>query len=283
VQMNMSINKQTTSVAMTINENVQLSQDGTAVHDLTISMDYRPTHFFSTEAPDYRDYLRVYVPQNAVFDSGTGFDQNIKPVFAFTAQPTPAPPLCVRSQPLPPAPNPNPNPNPGPTPSPTATPLPPAPANAPNVTPLALPPGQVAFPCTPPQAPQCDSGKFAPEDNFIGWTSFTSGSLPSFTDNFGGPTNFASDEPGRAMFGGLVVIPRNCTANLELQWHVPHIGGNASATGQPYTIEIQRQSGTSPTYNLVVQPANGVKIAPLNKRIKQLGQDMIFNLAPPKT
>nr|MBA3826274.1 hypothetical protein [Ktedonobacterales bacterium] len=106
--------------------------------------------------------------------------------------------------------------------------------------------------------------------------------LPSFTDNFGEPTNFASDEPGRAMFGGLVVLPRNCATTLELQWHVPHIGGKATAQAQNYTIEIQRQSGTLPNYNLVVQAADGVKVAPLSKKIKGLGQDMIFTLMAKK-
>jgi hypothetical protein len=42
-------------------------------------------------------------------------------------------------------------------------------------------------------------------------------------DKLGGPTETTSDVPGRAMWGGFVVIPPFCTANLTLSWYVPGI------------------------------------------------------------
>jgi hypothetical protein len=70
-------------------------------------------------------------------------------------------------------------------------------------------------------------------------------------DTIGGPTNFKSDEPGRAMFGGWVVIPKNCTMTVSLSWYVPILGQ------LPYTLLIQRQAGTFPQLDLVVHPVNG--------------------------
>jgi hypothetical protein len=70
-------------------------------------------------------------------------------------------------------------------------------------------------------------------------------------DTIGGPTNFKSDVPGRAMFAGWVVIPKNCTMTISLSWYVPAMGTT------PYTLLVQRQASTFPQLNLVVHPANG--------------------------
>jgi hypothetical protein len=66
-------------------------------------------------------------------------------------------------------------------------------------------------------------------------------------DTVGKPTNLQSDEPGRAMFGGYVVIPKNCTATVTLSWSVPPI-----ASMEDYQLLIQRQAGTFPEYHLTV-------------------------------
>jgi hypothetical protein len=42
-------------------------------------------------------------------------------------------------------------------------------------------------------------------------------------DKLAGPTQTTSDVPGRAMWGGFVVMPPYCTANLTLSWYVPNI------------------------------------------------------------
>jgi hypothetical protein len=68
-------------------------------------------------------------------------------------------------------------------------------------------------------------------------------------DKIGLPTNFQSDEPGRAMFGGYVVIPKNCTMTVTLSWYVPPQGHN------PYELLVQRQAATFPELDLTVLPS----------------------------
>jgi hypothetical protein len=70
-------------------------------------------------------------------------------------------------------------------------------------------------------------------------------------DTIGPPTNFTSDFSGRAMFGGYVVVPKNCTMMVTLSWYVPPIG-----TG-PYKLLVQRQAGTFPELDLTVLPTPG--------------------------
>ncbi|HLZ56389.1 MAG TPA: DUF4012 domain-containing protein [Ktedonosporobacter sp.] len=71
-------------------------------------------------------------------------------------------------------------------------------------------------------------------------------------DTIGPPTNFHSDEPGRAMFAGYVVIPKNCTMTVTLSWYVPPLGKDA------YTLLVQRQAGTFPVLDLTILPPAGV-------------------------
>src|SRR5207244_810347 len=82
-------------------------------------------------------------------------------------------------------------------------------------------------------------------------------SAPSISDSDGGrwhpldtigpPTNHTSDEPGRAMFAGWVVVPKNCTMTVTLSWYVPPQGQN-----HPYTLLVQRQAGTFPELDLTI-------------------------------
>ncbi|HCI81697.1 MAG TPA: hypothetical protein DHW02_18625, partial [Ktedonobacter sp.] len=67
----------------------------------------------------------------------------------------------------------------------------------------------------------------------------------------GPPTNMTSDEPQRAMYGGWVIIPKNCTLTVSLSWYVPPMG-NA-----PYSLLVQRQSGTYPLVDVTILPAPG--------------------------
>jgi hypothetical protein len=69
-------------------------------------------------------------------------------------------------------------------------------------------------------------------------------------DVTGPPTNLQSDEPERAMFGGWVVIPKNCTMNVTLSWYVP-------PTGQPYSFLLQEQASVYGPLDLTVQPDAG--------------------------
>jgi hypothetical protein len=60
-----------------------------------------------------------------------------------------------------------------------------------------------------------------------------------------------SDEPGRAMFGGLVVVPKNCSMTVTLSWYVPPL------SAAPYSLLVQRQAGTFPELNLTILPTPG--------------------------
>jgi hypothetical protein len=75
------------------------------------------------------------------------------------------------------------------------------------------------------------------------------GAEPLPLDTIGPPTNRMSDEAGRAMFGGWVIVPKNCTMNVTLSWYVPPMGNGA------YTLLVQRQAGTLPELELSVLPA----------------------------
>ena len=99
-------------------------------------------------------------------------------------------------------------------------------------------------------------------------------------DTIGGPTNRVSDEAGRAMFGGYVVIPKNCTMTVTLSWYVPPIGQGA------YSLLVQRQAGTFPELNLTILPTPG-NCATLHTQglyvDSVLGQDTSFTLAKTNT
>jgi len=71
-------------------------------------------------------------------------------------------------------------------------------------------------------------------------------------DTVGPPTNLVSDEPGRAMFGGWVIVPKNCTMTVTLSWYVPPQGNTT-----PYSLLVQRQSGTFPELALTILPTPG--------------------------
>lgn len=62
-----------------------------------------------------------------------------------------------------------------------------------------------------------------------------------------GPTNTTSDEPGRAMYGGWVIVPKNCTMNVTLSWYVP-------PTGHSYSLLVQRQAGIFSELDLSILP-----------------------------
>ena len=77
------------------------------------------------------------------------------------------------------------------------------------------------------------------------------GSLWLPLDTIGPPTNLVSDEPGRAMFGGWVIVPKNCTMTVTVSWYVPPTSFN------PYSLQVQRQAGTFPELDLTILPTPG--------------------------
>jgi hypothetical protein len=68
-------------------------------------------------------------------------------------------------------------------------------------------------------------------------------------DQVGPPPNTDSDMPGRAMYGGWINLPKNCTINVGLSWYVP-----PSPANHPYSLMFQRQSSTFPDLDLTILP-----------------------------
>ncbi len=98
---------------------------------------------------------------------------------------------------------------------------------------LLCPVGQSQPGAEPPSITDPDGGRWRP------------------LDTIGPPTNRTSDEPGRAMFAGLVVVPKNCTMTVTLSWYVPPMGHG------PYALLVQRQAGTFPELDLTILPTPG--------------------------
>jgi len=68
-------------------------------------------------------------------------------------------------------------------------------------------------------------------------------------DMIGPPQNLQSDEAGRAMFGGWVVIPKNCKMKVTLSWYVP------PTSQHPYSLLLQAQASVYAALDLTIQPA----------------------------
>jgi hypothetical protein len=78
VQSNMSASKASIYVNTTINDTIKLDASGGAQHTMQMTLDYQKkgdVYGFDT----YRDYVRVYVPEESRLISGDGFDQYGQP------------------------------------------------------------------------------------------------------------------------------------------------------------------------------------------------------------
>ena len=49
------------------------------------------------------------------------------------------------------------------------------------------------------------------------------------------------------MFGGYIVVPKNCTATATISWYVPPI------THSSYSLLVQRQASTLPELDITLQ------------------------------
>lgn len=251
VQANVSVNKGSKYVNTTINEHVWLKSNGDAYHDLTVSLDYQPRGNVYGQLT-YRDYVRVYTAPNARFLYGSGFDQNIKQLLTPGQPLKPVPPLCYIFAGAPPTPLPPPVPNPD---DPTQPP-----------TPYTY----SGTPCQPAQAPTCTAGSSNLNGLFLPggsseWIARFGGSLSDHMDDIGAPTTLVSDESGRGMFGGLIVVPAFCQATFEIAWMVPHIAGSSTQHNQPFTFAMERQSGTSNDVTIDIEPASDANIPPIKQ------------------
>ncbi len=53
------------------------------------------------------------------------------------------------------------------------------------------------------------------------------------------------------MFGGWVIVPKNCTMTVTVSWYVPPLGTT------PYSLQVQRQAGTFPELDITILPTPG--------------------------
>lgn len=247
VQANISISKASQYVQTAEQDNIYLDPQGGATHNLTITLTYNqtgPVYGYDT----YADYIRVYAPANAVFEGGDGFDTGKA--------------LCTPG-------------NSGTTTGtggPVKPPPPPPPPPGKGTPPL---PGCEQYAKSfPSNARYCPSGNYSLGQNaWVPGKGFTNWPI----DGLGAPTQLTSDLPGRAMWGGLTVTPKNCNSYITLSWYVPNVVKHVP--GQPlYSVLVQKQGGYIPTVEISIDTSalNGVK--PYNFQSDIFG-DRLFSLA----
>ncbi len=243
-QANVSIAKSTPNVAVDVHDEVALDAAGGATHHVLITFantlsKVNPYSYITT----YRDYVRVYVPQQSQLQFANGFDTGT--------------PVCWA-----------------------------APASNPGA----------GEPARFRSLPFCPSSGFFPDKSLVcpngGWGPGPEGSNIFGNDgntnwpveDTGYPTNTTSDLPGLAMYGGYVVVPRNCTATVTLNYYVPNVALPAASVGAQapaYSYLVERQAGAPVTLNLHIQPASTVA-AESNKSVQfsgTLGRDLTFTVA----
>ena len=190
VQSNVSVSKASQYVRTNLQDTVTLDAAGGATHVMKLRLAYTqigPVWGWDT----YRDYVRVYVPPNARFLWGEGFDTGF------------AHPFCTTTC-------------------------------RPDVF------GDGTLLC-----PAGNQSWWAPW-----WVDDPLGTEAAHAINrTGPPTNMSSDETGRAMYAGWVIVPKNCNLTVSLSWYVPPTGHH------PYTLLVQRQSSTLPTLDLTILPS----------------------------
>ncbi len=95
-------------------------------------------------------------------------------------------------------------------------------------------------------------------------------------DVTGPPQNQQSDEQGRAMFGGWVVIPKNCTMKVTVSWYVPPM------SKQPYSLLLQAQANVYSPLDLTIQSAAGTCVQQQGKSLHFAqvmdGEDLFFSV-----
>jgi Protein of unknown function (DUF4012) len=133
------------------------------------------------------------------------------------------------------------------------------------------------FSCGQDNASSPSDVRYCPNGNYSLGIEWATTAWPN--DGLGPPTEMQSDLPGRAMWGGLTLTPKNCISNITLSWSVPN--AVQKVNGQPsYTMLIQKQSGVTPTIELTIDASaiKGLKSLQFNGDITT---DKAFTLAPP--
>lgn len=96
-------------------------------------------------------------------------------------------------------------------------------------------------------------------------------------DVTGPPPNQQSDEAGRGMFGGWVVIPKDCTMKITVVWYVPPMG-------KQYNLLLQAQASVYAPLDLTIHPAAGTCVGQQGKGLHfesvMDGEDLSFGVKP---
>jgi len=231
VQSNISISKASQYVHTTEQDNITLDAQGGALHNLTITLDYKqtgPVYGYDT----YADYIRVYAPANAQFISGDGFD-SLKS-------------LCTSKPPS---------------------------GGTDGLT-VPLPKGSD---CKQYNNSFPSNARYCPDGNYsLGQSGYSFGNWP--VDGLSGPTELTSDLPGRAMWGGLTLTPKNCTSTITLQWYVPNEVMNIPGQS-PYSILVQKQGGYIPTVQITIDTSAITELQPFSFQ-GDVATDKLFSLPP---
>jgi len=211
VQANISISKASQYVHTTYQDNIVLDAQGGATHNLAITLDYRQTG--PVYGYDtYADYIRVYAPAGAQLLGGDGFDSGHA--------------LCIPKQPS-------------------------TSQGGTGGLPASKPPPGTG--CAQYNAGFPDSSRYCPGGNYSLGLGYVPGKgiMNWPVDGVGGPTQLSSDLPGRAMWGGLTVTPKNCISTITLQWYVPHEVKNVRGQS-PYAVLVGKQGGYVPQVQITV-------------------------------
>ena len=252
VQSNISISKASQYVHTTEQDNVSFDAQGGAYHNLTITLNYKqtgPVYGYDT----YADYIRVYAPANAQLQGGDGFDSGHcmsgAPSSTGTGSNSTGNSCCSSN----------------PVPKPTGG----------NGKPPSQGTGSQPDPCAQFATSFPSSARYCPNGNY----SLGLRGLGSYwpNDSLGPPTEVTSDLPGRAMWGGLTLTPKNCISTITIQWYVPNaiqqIAGHPS-----YSILVQKQGGYIPTVQITVDTSAVPGLKPLNFQ-GDIVADRLFTLS----
>ncbi len=252
VQANISISKASQYVHTTEHDYITLDAQGGATHTLTITLDYNqtgPVYGYDT----YADYIRVYAPPNAQFLGGDGFDTGqclARPATGTQGTATSGNKCCTTG------------------PRPTGGSGKPPSGGRTGKDPCAI--YNSYFP---------DNGRYCPngtyslgQSGYVFYNSFSNWPV----DSLGGPTALTSDLPGRAMWGGLTLTPKNCISTITLQWYVPHEVKHIPGQS-PYSILVQKQGGYIPTVQITIDTSAIKGLKPFSFEGKMVA-DRMFSL-----
>jgi hypothetical protein len=236
VQANISISKASQYVHTTYQDNIVLDAQGGATHNLTITLNYQQTG--PVYGYDtYADYIRVYAPAGAQLLGGDGFDSGQA--------------LC--------------------TPAKSST----GEGGTGGLT-TSIPPPRTS--CAQYNAGFPDNSRYCPSGNYSLGLGYVPGKgvMNWPVDSVGGPTQLSSDLPGRAMWGGLTVTPKNCISTITLQWYVPHEVKNVRGQS-PYTVLVGKQGGYVPQVQITVDTSAIKGLKPFSYE-GNLIADRVFSL-----